>query len=175
MGRDGTSFWRNEMTCWKNGTEWGVVVLRTYAPIITQSGMWALVTQNSVDFQAEDGLFQTVLARILWRRVSMSKDTADGPKANKMKSIKICTVRIKSTWTSEFKIVPVCRKWDKRWKTQWRQKQNRESEREGETERVGGKNIERQRNKINTFPQEPFTWEICHTTKNPLRNNYLFG
>lgn len=100
-------------------------------------------------------------------------ETADGPKANNMNSKDMCSqkhVRMKS----KIKVVPVCRKWDKRWKQQRRGK-NKESERARERER-GRKNILKDNGTKQTCShKEPFTQEICHTTRTPLRNKDLFG
>ena len=64
-------------------------------------------------------------------------ETADGPKANNMNSKDMCSqkhVHMKS----KIKVVPVCRKWDKRWKQQRRRKKTKRV-RKRERERDGGK------------------------------------
>ena len=99
-------------------------------------------------------------------------ETADGPKANNMNSKDMCSqkhVRMKS----KIKVVPVCRKWDKKMKTTTERKEQREWESEREREREE-KYIERQRNKTNMFTQRAvYTRNLSHN-KDPFTQQRPF-
>ena len=163
MDQDGSSWLLFINKChdllrkWQRTRGFGIRREHTHLLYHRESGMWVLVkTQNSVDSQ-RDACTRRRMAqkRITW-------------------IAKICVVRNTSTWKVKLKLC-LCAESETKDENNNGDEKNKESEKARERERRRKNILKDNGTKQTCSHKEPFTQEICHTTRTPLRNKDLFG